>query len=42
MLKAASDMAFEQASKIKRALEQRGWTAADIALGTLIRLPENI
>jgi hypothetical protein len=33
MTKAASDMAFEQAGKIKRALEYRGWTAADIALG---------
>jgi excinuclease ABC subunit B len=42
MLKAAEEMAFEQAGTIKRALEHRGWTAADIALGTLIRLPENI
>ena len=37
MTKAASDMAFEQAGKIKRALEYRGWTAADIALGCKMR-----
>ena len=34
MLKAASDKAFEQAGKIKRALEYRGWSAMDIASGS--------
>jgi excinuclease ABC subunit B len=34
MITAASNMAFEQAGAIKRALGHRGWTAENIALGT--------